>query len=188
MSSAPKALSLSVCLPAPSACPRLPAHVCLPRLSARLQVFVLHSNRALTQQTLFFLLSFFVDCSKIILLPIVHNPSHRNKKTSISEQDNKDHHSITQHTQPCPIQNAEMTTTCRCPRVYHLSRTIITTPYSFLVWMTDWPTNTNLNGTFSIIATVQKLINEMMPDDIACAKDTRDLLIECCVGKEPPRA
>ncbi|CAO3565751.1 negative cofactor 2 transcription regulator complex subunit ncb2 [Mortierella alpina] len=30
-------------------------------------------------------------------------------------------------------------------------------------------------------ATVQKLINEMMPDDIACAKDTRDLLIECCV-------
>ncbi|KAF9124255.1 negative cofactor 2 transcription regulator complex subunit ncb2 [Mortierella sp. 14UC] len=30
-------------------------------------------------------------------------------------------------------------------------------------------------------ATVQKLINEMMPDDIACAKDTRDLLIDCCV-------
>ncbi|KAI8339224.1 histone-fold-containing protein [Chlamydoabsidia padenii] len=30
-------------------------------------------------------------------------------------------------------------------------------------------------------ATVQKLINEMMPDDVVCAKDTRDLLIECCV-------
>ncbi|RKP26072.1 histone-fold-containing protein [Syncephalis pseudoplumigaleata] len=30
-------------------------------------------------------------------------------------------------------------------------------------------------------ATVQKLINEMMPPDIACAKETRDLLIECCV-------
>ncbi|KAI8639649.1 histone-fold-containing protein [Parasitella parasitica] len=30
-------------------------------------------------------------------------------------------------------------------------------------------------------ATVQKLINEMMPDDIVCAKDTRDLLIDCCV-------
>ncbi|RUS21683.1 histone-fold-containing protein [Endogone sp. FLAS-F59071] len=30
-------------------------------------------------------------------------------------------------------------------------------------------------------ATVQKLINEMMPDDIICAKDTRDLLIDCCV-------
>ncbi|KAG0049244.1 negative cofactor 2 transcription regulator complex subunit ncb2 [Gryganskiella cystojenkinii] len=30
-------------------------------------------------------------------------------------------------------------------------------------------------------ATVQKLINEMMPEDIACAKDTRDLLIDCCV-------
>ncbi|KAF9909987.1 negative cofactor 2 transcription regulator complex subunit ncb2 [Linnemannia zychae] len=34
-------------------------------------------------------------------------------------------------------------------------------------------------GTFH--PTVQKLINEMMPDDIACAKDTRDLLIDCCV-------
>ncbi|RKP08116.1 histone-fold-containing protein [Thamnocephalis sphaerospora] len=30
-------------------------------------------------------------------------------------------------------------------------------------------------------ATVQKLINEMMPADISCAKETRDLLIECCV-------
>ncbi|KAI8368933.1 histone-fold-containing protein [Choanephora cucurbitarum] len=30
-------------------------------------------------------------------------------------------------------------------------------------------------------ATVQKLINEMMPDDIVCSKDTRDLLIDCCV-------
>ncbi|KAG0746158.1 hypothetical protein G6F16_005897 [Rhizopus arrhizus] len=30
-------------------------------------------------------------------------------------------------------------------------------------------------------ATVQKLINEMMPEDIVCAKDTRDLLIDCCV-------
>ncbi|SAM01250.1 hypothetical protein [Absidia glauca] len=30
-------------------------------------------------------------------------------------------------------------------------------------------------------ATVQKLINEMMPEDVVCAKDTRDLLIECCV-------
>ncbi|KAI8376407.1 histone-fold-containing protein [Radiomyces spectabilis] len=30
-------------------------------------------------------------------------------------------------------------------------------------------------------ATVQKLINEMMPQDVACAKDTRDLLIDCCV-------
>ncbi|OZJ03312.1 hypothetical protein BZG36_02262 [Bifiguratus adelaidae] len=30
-------------------------------------------------------------------------------------------------------------------------------------------------------ATVQKLITEMMPDDIVCAKDTRELLIDCCV-------
>lgn len=30
-------------------------------------------------------------------------------------------------------------------------------------------------------ATVQKLISDMLPNDITCAKDTRDLLIECCV-------
>ena len=30
-------------------------------------------------------------------------------------------------------------------------------------------------------ATVFKLINEMMPSDVQCAKETRDLLIECCV-------
>ncbi|CAO3682502.1 unnamed protein product [Umbelopsis vinacea] len=30
-------------------------------------------------------------------------------------------------------------------------------------------------------ATVQKLISEMMPGDIVCAKDTRNLLINCCV-------
>ena len=30
-------------------------------------------------------------------------------------------------------------------------------------------------------ATVQKLISEILPKDITCAKDTRDLLIECCV-------
>lgn len=30
-------------------------------------------------------------------------------------------------------------------------------------------------------ATVQKLISEMLPNDISCSKDTRDLLIECCV-------
>ncbi|TPX55316.1 hypothetical protein PhCBS80983_g05411 [Powellomyces hirtus] len=30
-------------------------------------------------------------------------------------------------------------------------------------------------------ATVAKLINEMMPPDIVCAKETRDLIAECCV-------
>lgn len=35
----------------------------------------------------------------------------------------------------------------------------------------------------NLIATVQKLINEMMPNEIVCAKDTRDLLIDACVGK-----
>ncbi|KAJ1975578.1 negative cofactor 2 transcription regulator complex subunit ncb2 [Dimargaris verticillata] len=29
-------------------------------------------------------------------------------------------------------------------------------------------------------ATVHKLIQEMMPKDISCAKETRDLLIDCC--------
>ncbi|OMJ07751.1 Negative cofactor 2 complex subunit beta [Smittium culicis] len=32
-------------------------------------------------------------------------------------------------------------------------------------------------------ATVYKLIGEMLPDDISCAKETRDLLIDCCNGK-----
>jgi len=30
-------------------------------------------------------------------------------------------------------------------------------------------------------ATVQKLISELLPKDVLCAKDTRDLIIECCV-------
>lgn len=25
--------------------------------------------------------------------------------------------------------------------------------------------------------------SELLPEDVACAKDTRDLVIECCVGK-----
>lgn len=31
------------------------------------------------------------------------------------------------------------------------------------------------------IATVQKLINEILPSDLVCTKETRDLMIECCV-------
>lgn len=30
-------------------------------------------------------------------------------------------------------------------------------------------------------ATIQKLIQDYLPSDMSCAKDTRDLLIECCV-------
>jgi len=30
-------------------------------------------------------------------------------------------------------------------------------------------------------ATVQKLISELLPKDVVCAKETRDLVIECCV-------
>ncbi|KAJ3178916.1 negative cofactor 2 transcription regulator complex subunit ncb2 [Geranomyces variabilis] len=33
-------------------------------------------------------------------------------------------------------------------------------------------------------ATVTKLINEMLPEDINCAKEARDLIAECCVGFE----
>ncbi|KAF8505509.1 histone-fold-containing protein [Russula emetica] len=30
-------------------------------------------------------------------------------------------------------------------------------------------------------ATVAKMITELLPNDVACAKETRDLIIECCV-------
>ncbi|KAK7695648.1 negative cofactor 2 transcription regulator complex subunit ncb2 [Cerrena zonata] len=30
-------------------------------------------------------------------------------------------------------------------------------------------------------ATVAKMISELLPKDVTCAKDTRDLVIECCV-------
>ncbi len=30
-------------------------------------------------------------------------------------------------------------------------------------------------------ATVQKLVSEMLPSDVSFARETRDLLIECCV-------
>ncbi|KAI0771914.1 histone-fold-containing protein [Trametes elegans] len=30
-------------------------------------------------------------------------------------------------------------------------------------------------------ATVTKMITELLPNDVTCAKDTRDLIIECCV-------
>ncbi|KAH8106250.1 histone-fold-containing protein [Cristinia sonorae] len=30
-------------------------------------------------------------------------------------------------------------------------------------------------------ATVAKMIAELLPNDVSCAKDTRDLVIECCV-------
>ncbi|KAJ3088342.1 negative cofactor 2 transcription regulator complex subunit ncb2 [Quaeritorhiza haematococci] len=33
-------------------------------------------------------------------------------------------------------------------------------------------------------ATVAKLIQEMMPADITCAKETRDVLADCCVANE----
>lgn len=142
LSSAPKASSLSVCLAAPSACPRLPAHVCLPTAVCPVclpvcrclfYTQIVHSPN----RPFFFFCLFLLTAAKSFSCPLyIIHPTATRKHQSASKN-NKDHHSITQHTQPCPIQNAEMTTTCRCPRVYHLSRTIITTPYSFLVWMTD---------------------------------------------------
>lgn len=32
---------------------------------------------------------------------------------------------------------------------------------------------------------MNKLIQEMLPPDIACARETRDLLLSCCVGASP---
>ena len=32
-------------------------------------------------------------------------------------------------------------------------------------------------------ATVYKLVSEMMPADMTCAKGTKDLIVEFCVGK-----
>ena len=31
-------------------------------------------------------------------------------------------------------------------------------------------------------ATMNKLIQEMLPADVACARETRDVLLSCCVG------
>ncbi|KAG5456979.1 MAG: hypothetical protein BJ554DRAFT_3125 [Olpidium bornovanus] len=36
----------------------------------------------------------------------------------------------------------------------------------------------------TIEATTQKLIQEFLPSDITCPKETRDLIVECCVGME----
>ncbi|CAK9780796.1 histone-fold-containing protein [Cutaneotrichosporon oleaginosum] len=30
-------------------------------------------------------------------------------------------------------------------------------------------------------ATVYKLISEMLPDDLSCAKDTKEIIVDCCV-------
>jgi histone H3/H4 len=35
-------------------------------------------------------------------------------------------------------------------------------------------------------ATVAKVIKDMLPKDVKCANDTKDLILECCVGKEMP--
>lgn len=34
-----------------------------------------------------------------------------------------------------------------------------------------------------IAATMTKIIKEMLPPDVRVARDTQDLLIECCVGE-----
>ncbi|KAJ2518856.1 negative cofactor 2 transcription regulator complex subunit ncb2 [Coemansia sp. RSA 1939] len=47
--------------------------------------------------------------------------------------------------------------------------------------MSDHDTNPANDDELSLPrATVYKLIAEMLPKDIACAKDTRDLLLDCC--------
>ncbi|KAI9501617.1 negative cofactor 2 transcription regulator complex subunit ncb2 [Coemansia spiralis] len=47
--------------------------------------------------------------------------------------------------------------------------------------MSDYENNPGAEDDLSLPrATVYKLIAEMLPDDITCAKDTRDLLLDCC--------
>ncbi|KAJ1836500.1 negative cofactor 2 transcription regulator complex subunit ncb2 [Coemansia sp. RSA 2711] len=47
--------------------------------------------------------------------------------------------------------------------------------------MSDYEGNPTNEDDLSLPrATVYKLIGEMLPDDITCAKDTRDLLLDCC--------
>ena len=41
----------------------------------------------------------------------------------------------------------------------------------------------NANAKCSIAATMTKIIKEMLPPDVRVARDTQDLLIECCVGE-----
>ena len=33
-----------------------------------------------------------------------------------------------------------------------------------------------------MVATVTKMIQEMLPTGISCPRETRDLLLDCCVG------
>lgn len=38
--------------------------------------------------------------------------------------------------------------------------------------------------SFEFLATVTKMIQEMLPLGISCPRETRDLLLDCCVGKK----
>ncbi|KAJ1644435.1 negative cofactor 2 transcription regulator complex subunit ncb2 [Dispira simplex] len=46
--------------------------------------------------------------------------------------------------------------------------------------MSDYENNNGSDELSLPRATVHKLIQEMMPKDITCARETRDLLIDCC--------
>ena len=37
-----------------------------------------------------------------------------------------------------------------------------------------------------IVASPNLICAELLPKDVVCAKETRDLIIECCVGNEQP--
>lgn len=41
----------------------------------------------------------------------------------------------------------------------------------------------NILFFIQILATVTKMIQEMLPLGISCPRETRDLLLDCCVGK-----
>lgn len=56
----------------------------------------------------------------------------------------------------------ELTTICRCLRVRSADRL-------------------HLARTNTLLATVQKLVSEMLPPELTFSRESRDLLIECCV-------
>jgi hypothetical protein len=33
------------------------------------------------------------------------------------------------------------------------------------------------------LATIAKIVKEVLPDDIKCSSDARDIILNCCIGK-----
>jgi hypothetical protein len=39
------------------------------------------------------------------------------------------------------------------------------------------------NYNFLYLATIAKIVKEVLPDDIKCSSDARDIILNCCIGK-----